>query len=193
MPALPLLALLLAPAGAEPVAPAFDKPRKRIVASAELPFSAETVWAAVAEDYGRIADSHPLILQSDYLAGSLQGELGAERSCWFDETGKRALHEQIVRFDSAAMEMDNRILQAWRFPLDPENTLATYRVEALGPDRSRFTVDFEMRTKPAFLSGMMAKQFEGLMEDYFVALEHHLATGEVVHQGNFAQIAALYR
>lgn len=187
--------LLLGPPAlaADVVPPPMDKKTRTVTVSAELPFSADTVWAAVAEDYGRIADSHPRIVRSDYRHGSLQGELGAERSCWFDDKGKKVLHEQIVGWEPETMTMQNRVLEAAGFPMDPDNALGTYHVESLGPDRSRFVITLEMRMKPAVLTGPMSGAFEGLMEDYMVALEHHLATGEKVDRESFAAIAAARR
>jgi hypothetical protein len=173
----------------EAMQPAMEKKTTHLSASAVLPFSAEVVWSAVAEDYGRIAQSHPLIVKSEYINGSLKGELGAERDCWFDEKGKRKLHEQVVAWDPENMQMQNRILQAWKFPIDPDNTLATYTVEDLGDGTSRFLIDMDFRTKPAFMSGMMKSSFEGLLANYFIALEHHLATGETVTVDNFKAIA----
>lgn len=182
--------LLPAPAFAgDTLQPSMDRKTTHVSASADLPFPAAVVWGAVAEDYGRIAQSHPLIVRSEYTNGSLQGELGAERDCWFDEQGKRKLHEQVVAWDPAGMRMQNRVLQAWRFPIDPDNTLATYTVEDLGDGTSRFLVDMDFRTRPGFLSGMMKGSFEELLANYFIALEHHLATGEIVTADNFEAIA----
>lgn len=173
--------------------PSLDKKTIEVHASAVLPFDSATVWQAVAQDYGRIADSHPRIVKSEYRHGSLQGELGAERTCWFNESGSQLLHEQVVGWDDEAMRMENRVLEAARFPIDPDNSLGVYTVEDLGDGTSRFNVDFTFRTKPAMMGGMMKSQFERLMADYFVALEHHLETGEVVNKDNFKAIAKARR
>lgn len=193
VPALALLAAPLTAAASEPVPPTLDKKTKDLVVSADLPFPAAVVWGAVAEDYGRIAESHPLIVRSDYRHGSLRGELGAERSCWFNDKGTRVLHEQIIGWDDEGMRMQNRVLEAAGFPLDPDNTVATYMVDDLGDGTSRLTFDMRFRAKPGFMTGMMAGQFEDLIQDYFVALEHHLATGEVVNRDNFKAIAKATR
>ena len=189
--ALAALTLASAPTtfAGEPEPPAMTKRTQEAVISSVLPFPAEQVWEAVAVDYGRIAESHPLIIRSDYRHGSLQGELGAERTCWFNAKGTRLLHEQIVDFDDEQMVMVNRVLEANGFPLDPDNTLGTYRIEPIDENSSRITMEMQFRAKPGVMTRPMVRQFEGLISDYFIALEHHLATGEAVTQDNFEAIA----
>ena len=53
--------------------------------------SADQVWAVVGEDYGAIANSHPKIVSSDYINGTLSAGEGAERVCNFNESGSRYL------------------------------------------------------------------------------------------------------
>ncbi len=173
---------------------AMDKKYATMEVSRELPVEAARVWQAVAEDYGEIANSHPKIWYSGYEAGSLKGELGAQRRCDFNEKGSRVLHEQIVGFDVANMTMTNRVLEAAGFPLDPENAQAIYSVEELGEGKSKVSILFHFRTKPSFLGPMMKGQFKGLLNDYLIALEHYLSTGEVVNAktDNFQTIKTLY-
>ncbi len=191
-----LLALVslgaLASAGT-PDQPALDKKMREADVVYEMDHSAEEVWEVIAGDYGRVAESHPRIVKSEYKQGSLTGELGAERTCWFNEKGTQVLHEQIVAFDAEAMTFDNRILEAAGFPVDPDNTLATYRVEDLGEGRSRVSIHMQFRATPAIMGGLMQGSFTSLLEDYFLSVDHHLSTGESVTRDNFKEIAALYR
>lgn len=199
MSALSLLAIVVTTATAAtaatdaPPMPAMDKKTHHLVVESVIPHAAEAVWAAMAVDYGRVAESHPRIVRSDYRHGSLQGELGAERSCWFNDKGTQVLHEQIVVWNPDEMMLQNRVLEAAGFPVDPENTLATYRVTPIDDTHSRVTFDMEFRTTPAFMGGMMKSSFETLLSDYFVALDHHLRTGESVTRDNFKAVAKLYR
>ena len=176
-----------------PMPPAMEARTHHLEVWRDLPFPAEQVWEAVAVDYGRVAESHPLIVSSDYRHGSLQGELGAERTCWFNDKGSRLLHEQIVAWDGEAMTFQNRVIEANGFPLDPDNTLATYRVEALSDTTSRISIVMDYRTSPALMGGLMKGSFDSLLQKYFVALEHHLSTGEPVTKDNFKTIAKAYR
>ena len=48
------------------------------------------------------------------------------------------------------------------------------------------------RTKPAMMGGMMKGQFINLMKDYFIAIEHHIKTGEKVTKDNFNTIKSKY-
>jgi len=157
----------------------------------ELP--AETVWAIVGEDYGSIAYSHPKIISSNYINGTLAAGEGAERVCLFNEKGTQFLKEKMTDYDAANMTFVNKVFQAGKFPVDPEVTQAIYKVEDLGNGTSRFSFDMQFRTKPAMMGGMMKGQFKKLIEDYFIAVEHHARTGEKVTQENFKEIKKQYK
>ena len=153
---------------------------------------ADKVWAVVADDYGAIANSHPKIIASEYANGSLKGGEGAERMCYFNQKHTQYLHEKMVNFDPAKMVFTNTIRHAGKFPVDPDNTKAVYRVEDLGGGKSKISIDMNFRTKPAMMGGMMRGQFIKLMKDYFVAIEHHIKTGEKVTKDNFNIIKTKY-
>jgi len=150
--------------------------------------SAEQVWAVVGEDYGAIANSHPKIIRSDYVGGTLAPGEGAERVCYFNESGSRFLKEKQVDYDPEHYTFKNQVFQAGRFPVDAENTYAIYKVEAIDANTSRFIFDMKFRTKPAFMGGLMKGKFKSLIDDYALAIEHHVATGEPVNKDNFREI-----
>ncbi|MEL7535221.1 MAG: SRPBCC family protein, partial [Bacteroidota bacterium] len=75
---------------------------------------AAKVWAVVGEDYGAIANSHPKIVSSDYINGSLQAGEGAERVCNFNESGTKYLKEKQVNYDPANYTFTNQVYQAAR-------------------------------------------------------------------------------
>lgn len=80
------------------------------------------------------------------------------------------------------------MFQAGKFPGDPENTFAIYRVEAIDAYTSRFVFDMNFRTKPAFMDGLMRGNFKKLIEDYAIAVEHHVKTEGIVNKDNFKSI-----
>ena len=153
---------------------------------------AAAVWAVVGEDYGAIAYSHPKIVSSDYVNGSLEAGEGAERVCNFNEKGTRYLKEKQVNYDPENYTFKNQVFQAGKFPVDPENTFAIYHVEPIDENSSRFTFDMTYRTKPAFMGGLMKGNFKKLIRDYAIAIEHHVNTGEVVNKENFRSIKKQY-
>ncbi len=153
---------------------------------------AHEVWKVVAEDYGGVAYSHPKIVSSDYINGSLKGEEGAERVCYFNDSHTQYLKERMINFSREEKSFTNQVFQAGKFPVDPELTRAVYSVEDLGNGKSRMTFDMQYRTKPAFLGGMMKGSFTKLIEDYFIAIEHHIKTGDKVTKDNFKEIKKLY-
>ena len=183
-----LLALALAatPAHAGPA------DTRNILISQDFDVPVETLWEAVALRYGEIDRSHPTIHRSVYLGGASEGGLGVERRLDFDDAGKRALHERIVAWDPVEHTLEVQLFQADGFPIDEEATLAQLSFHERPGGGSTFTFDFDYRTTPAFLGGLMASQFEDLLLDYFVALDHHLLTGEVINAttDNFDDIVA---
>lgn len=158
-----------------------------------LDLPADEVWAVVGEDYGSVANSHPRIISSDYINGSLQACEGAERVCNFNDKGTQYLKEKMVNYNPEHMTFVNQVYQAGKFPVDPELTRATYKVEDLGDQRSRISFDMQYRTKPAFMGGMMKGNFKKLINDYFISLEHHIRTGESVTKANFKEIKKQYK
>lgn len=173
-------------------ASAQKKKAKSFVVSKVIPASAEEVWAVVGEDYGRIAHSHPRIMSSEYINGSLAAGEGAERVCNFNEKGTQFLKEKMINYSPETMSFTNTIFQAGKFPVDPEYTQAIYKVEDVGDGMAKLTFDMQYRTKPAFMGGMMKNNFKKLINDYFIAIEHHIKTGEKVTRDNFKAIKKQY-
>lgn len=169
-------------------AQSMSKKYRTIEVSRELPFSAEKVWAAVADDYGNIANAHPLIVASEYADGSLKGEKGAQRLCYFNDKQTRVLHEEIIDWNPEKMTFVNRVIEAKKFPINEDNTKGTYIVESLGANKSRIKMIMEFRTKPALMGFMAQGRFKNLLKDYFIAIEHNLKTGESVTADNFKEI-----
>ncbi|MEM6526539.1 MAG: SRPBCC family protein [Bacteroidota bacterium] len=156
----------------------------------ELP--AEQVWAIVGEDYGKIAHSHPKIIASNYVDGTLVAGEGAQRICYFNEEQTQYLKEKMVNYAPDRMSFTNKVYQAGKFPVDPNYTQAVYQVKDLGNGKSEFSFHMKYRTKPAFM-GLMAKgKFKKLVYDYFIAVEHYVRTGEEVTNENFKEIKKLY-
>ena len=169
-----------------------QKKVQQLQVSKVIPVSADKVWEIVGEDYGKIAHSHPKIMTSDYIGGALKGGEGAERVCYFNRKETRFLKEKMVNYSPETMTFTNKVFQAGRFPVDPDLTQAVYSVEDLGDGTSRFSFDMQYRTKPAFMGGMMKGSFKKLIEDYFIAVEHHAKTGEEVTKENFKKIRKQY-
>lgn len=179
-----LLILFAAPATAQKKA----KKTQGFTVTQLINAPAEKVWTVVGEDYGAIANSHPKIISSNYIEGSLMSGEGAQRICNFNDKGTKFVKEKQLDFDPANMTFRNQVYQAGRFPLDPEHTYAIYLVEAVDENTSRFTFNMIYRTKPAFMGAMAKGSFKKLIADYAIAIEHHVLTGEKVTKDNFKAI-----
>ncbi|OEJ99552.1 hypothetical protein BFP71_08210 [Roseivirga misakiensis] len=165
-----------------------DKRVLKFEVSKVIPFPAEKVWAIVGEDYGAVAYSHPKIIESEYINGSLKAEEGAERVCYFNEKHTQYLEEKMIDYSPETISFTNTVSQAGRFPVKPEYTRAVYNVDDMGNGESMLTFTMQYRTKPAFMGGFAKGSFKKLINDYFIAIEHHLRTGEKVTKTNFKQI-----
>jgi hypothetical protein len=117
---------------------------------------------------------------------------GAERSCSFDEEGKAWTYERIAEWDPESMRFVNTVTSSENYPLDTDNTRGIYEVEALPGGGSLLRVTFEYRTKPAFLGGVVGGQFETLLEQYMMAVDYHLETGEAINRDTFDRVLAYY-
>ena len=187
-----LIVVLVFAAGSMAFGQAMDKKFKTFTVKRILPFPSEKVWAAVADDYGNIANSHPKIVASNYVAGSLKGGENAKRMCYFNSKQTRMLKEEIVEWNPREGYFVNRILEAKKFPVNTDNTRATYFVKSLGPNQTEISMKMEFRTKPAFMAPMAQGQFKKLLNDYLLAVEHHIATGESVTAVNFKEVKRQY-
>ncbi|WP_165819363.1 SRPBCC family protein [Flagellimonas aquimarina] len=169
-----------------------QKKVQKFTESKVIDLPAEKVWAIIGEDYGAIAYSHPKIISSNYINGSLKAGEGAERVCHFNEKGTKFLKEKMVDYNPEKMSFTNTVYQAGRFPVDSEYTKAYYSVKALANGKSKITFEMHFRTKPAFMGAMAKGSFKKLIRDYFIAIEHHAKTGEKVTKENFRKVKKLY-
>ena len=98
----------------------------------------------------------------------------------------------MVEYNPEEFSFVNQVFQAGKFPVDPDYSKGVYKVESLGPNLSRLTVDIYYRMKPGFMGGMMKGSFKKLMSDYMIGLEHNIKTGEVITKDNFREIKRKY-
>lgn len=169
-----------------------QKKLQKFKVSKVIDLPADKVWEVVGDDYGRIAYSHPKIIASDYINGTLKAGEGAERICYFNEKQTQFLKEKMINYSPETMSFTNTVYQAGKFPVDPDYTQAVYSIKDLGNGTSEFSFDMQYRTKPAFMGAMAKGKFKKLIQDYFIAVEHHAKTGEKVTKENFKEIKKKY-
>ena len=100
--------------------------------------SADKVWAVVGADFGAIANSHPQIVKSEYINGSLKSGEGAQRVCHFNEKGTKYLQEKQTNFDPENYTFDVKIFHASGLPMDPAYSHATYKIEPIDNNSCKF-------------------------------------------------------
>lgn len=153
--------------------------------------STDSVWAVVGEDFGAIANSHPKIVSSNYINGSLKAEEGTERVCNFNEKGTKFTHEKIVEYNPKNYTMKVKVFNAEGVPMNTDYSYATYAVIPIDETSCKVVFTMEYRTKPAFLGGMAKGGFKKTIFDYLLAIEHNVLTGESVTKDNFKAIKKL--
>lgn len=153
---------------------------------------ADKVWAVVGEDFGAIAKSHPKIVSSNYINGTLKAGEGAERVCNYNESGSRYLHEKQIKYDPVNYSFEVEISHIAGLPLVAEYSRASYTVVPIDDTSSEFVFTMTYRTKPAFMGAMMKNRFKKTIGDYAIAIEHHILTGEDVNKDNFKSIKDQY-
>lgn len=153
---------------------------------------AESIWKVVGEDFGAIANSHPSVISSNYLNGSLKGGEGAERVCNLNEKGTRFVHEKQIMFNPEEFTFKAQVYHADGVPMDPKYTYAIYRVIPLSNSSSKLEIEMSYRTKPAFLGWLIKGKYKNTLKDYLIAVEHHVLTGENVTKDNFKTIKKQY-
>jgi len=170
-----------------------SKKQQQVTAERTVKLPADKVWQILAEDYGAIANSHPTIIKSEYASGTVKGGEGAERMCFFNKKGTQMFHEQITKWEPEKMSFTQIIKDFKKFPIDKEHTEVVYSVEKIDANTSKIKANLMYRTKPAFMGGMVKGKFKGMLEDYFLAIEHHIKSGENVTVENFKSIKKQYK
>ncbi|MEL6944776.1 MAG: hypothetical protein AAFO82_19130, partial [Bacteroidota bacterium] len=112
--------------------------------------------------------------------------------CYFKEDSSQMLREKIVVWRPEQMEFDVAIKETKKFPVDTDATQFTIRVKSLSTNSSKIEMIMNYRTKPAFMGGMMKGNFTKRLEDYLMAVDHHVTTGEEVTVDNFKDIKKSY-
>ena len=188
------LSMLLWTGTGDLYAQSMSKPYKTLKVTKLIKAPAERVWKAMVKDYGEISNFSPYIFTSNYEAGSLEGVEGAQRKCYFNKKSTRWSHETIKYIDEENMKMKNILLGAQKFPLDIDNSYAIYSVKDNGNGTSTAGYEFNFRTKPAFMGGLVKNQFKKTLEGTLIGLDHYVTTGEIVNAttGNWKEIKKQY-
>lgn len=181
------IALLISVAGVS------QKKVQTFEVSRVIPAPAAEVWKVVGEDFGAIANSHPKILSSNYINGSLQSGEGAERVCNFNARETKFTHEKQISYDPENFSFQAQVFHAEGLPLDTDYSVATYKVIPIDNQSSKLVFSMKYRTKPAFLGGLAKGNFKKTLTNYLLAVEHHVLTKEVVNKDTFKQIKKQYK
>ena len=153
---------------------------------------AEKVWQVVGEEFTDIAKSHPLLSGSHYVEGSAKTGEGCERVCSIDEAGQKYTKEKIVNYNPSEQSFKAQISEVGGLPLIASSSYMLYNVDPI--DDNSCTIKFKMvyLTDPAFMGSLAKGKFKKNIENYAIAIQHHVLTGEDVDPENFKSIKKRY-
>ena len=147
----------------------------------------------LGEEFTDIAKSHPKLKGSHHVEGApLSGE-GCVRVCSLNDDGSKYTEEKMVDYNPDEYSFKAEIKGAGGLPLD---TTVSYMILRRGSriDETHCNISLTMvyRTNPAFLGKLAKGKFRRNIEDYAIAIEHHVLTGEDVDPDNFKKIKKQY-
>lgn len=154
---------------------------------------AEKVWKVVGEQYGEIANSHPTVVASDYISNDSQGGEGCERVCYLNEEKTKYTHEKQLEFDSINYRFKVQISHVEGIPLNPDFSYGIYKVIPIDENSCKLVIEMNLKTSPAFLGVLAKGKFKKNIEDYQIAIQHNVLTGEHVTKDNFKEIKKKYQ
>lgn len=155
--------------------------------------SADEVWKVVGEDFGGIANSHPKIVSSEFNQGYITGGENASRTCNFNEKGTKYLQEKQISYDAENYTFTSLIYHAGGIPLETGYSYAVYKVTPIDANSCTFSMEMNVRTKPAFMGSLAKGAFKNDIADYLLAVDHHVMTGETVNKESFKAIKKKYK
>ena len=153
---------------------------------------AAAVWKVVGVNYGDVADSHPGLVASEYVGDQHEGGEGCVRICYLNEEKTKYTQEKQLNFDTTNYTFTVQISHVEKIPLDADNSTAVYKVVPVDAKSSKIIIEMNLRTNPAFMGALAKGKFRKNIEDYAIAIQHNVLTGEKVNQENFKKIKAKY-
>ena len=153
---------------------------------------ASEVWKVVGEQYGDVANSHPGIMSSEYVGDQKEGGEGCQRVCYLNEEKTKYTQETQLNYDPKNYTFTVQISHVEKLPLDAENSTAVYRVVPIDENTSKIVIEMNLRTDPAFMGALAKGKFRKNIENYALAIQHNVLTGEHVTKENFNEIKAKY-
>ena len=171
---------------------AYGQEANRFTVERTINAPAAKVWKVVGEEFADIAKSHPKLKGSHYVEGSpLSGE-GCTRVCSLNEDGSKYTKEKMVDYNPSEFSFKAEIKGVGGLPLDTTVSYMIYDVDPVDDTRSNISLTMVYRTNPAFMGKLAKGKFRKNIEDYAIAIEHHVLTGEDVDPDNFKKIKKQY-
>ena len=137
------------------------------------------IWAKL-DDFGGIANFHPLVESSDVPEGKPSCGLGAERTCKFYD-GKNFVRERVIE----SVPEQRMVVSIYEGSMPVDKAVATFELEPAVRGGTHVTMSMSYTPKFGFMGRMMnalvmERKFTGMLELLLAALDEHLRTGRPV-------------
>lgn len=135
----------------------------------------DSVWA-VLSNIGRTADYNPVVYQSQ---GDDHAEVGAERKCQVDASGRKWIEEQVMESRDHSYTIE--IVGGNGAP--PMRTSVDISAAPKGDDATQVTMVANLHPE-TFVQNLMTIPARGMMTKVLgrvlAGLDHHVATGDAI-------------
>lgn len=164
--------------------------KELFVIEQKIDASANKVWEVVAENFDKVANSHPVSPKSQFTNGSNRVKVGSQRIMYMNDNEKKYFIDEIVRLDEVDRNMLINVVKAKGYPIQFSNV--EFTVEPLEANRSNLVMVFSYQTKPKFLQKMAKKGLKKQLQAYVYAIDHHAETDEIITKNNWKNISKKY-
>lgn len=149
----------------------------------------EKVWDVLYNNFGDVSKWNPIVEGSGHIGGD-KGEVGCERVCEFDPSGKNSIKERIVA-ERNGESFDVEIFHGG-LPMMKE-LKATIDAKAVGSNRTKVTFNMFFISSFNLMSFMQKKMIKKMMTEVTIGLKFYLETGMEVNKHNIKLIVKAHK
>ncbi|MCT4623284.1 MAG: hypothetical protein N4A46_06640 [Schleiferiaceae bacterium] len=142
--------------------------------------SAQELWKHLVYKYGDIADMNPVVHRSYLLDWHTEGVENCERISYYEGDESKFIKEKLINLDNENLSYTSVITEAHNISADPGNMFVNITIQPMFNNQSRLEFEVHSKTLPSFVGVVKREFFEESLQSYFIGIEHHIQTGEII-------------